>query len=295
MGRDRRGTASVGRVKTENVLSPSPRALSMRPPAAVTASSIVASCSCSAGDIAVASRSHNGVDDSMSVRRKVTTPVGSVPLPDCTHGAYSWFGSHRRRRAQEKATTATTFQLDFTGSGLRRRQTPRNRDPPDGDPCRQAPTPSLVNPARRRSRPDRDEWRFTLLRSVARRDDNYAPCARRRLARMLDLRRLAQRSSCDVLQAGGRGFEPRSAHGRGRLRCECGPTPTTSSSASCCSASRRLEWRVLPPSHVRHLVGRHTGIVVPNSSLPARANAVHDVDLSPCRSRRTIGVLIIPA
>ena len=58
---------------------------------------------------------------------------------------------------------------------------------------------------RPRARMQRGQGRVLRRRRPLGRDDDFAPCARRGLARSLRCRGLAQRSSRDVLQAGGRG------------------------------------------------------------------------------------------
>jgi hypothetical protein len=75
-------SASEGWMKTENVESPSPLALTNSPPDALTASRMIVSWRATALDIAVGSRSHSETESTMSVSRKVRGYQLSTPRAD---------------------------------------------------------------------------------------------------------------------------------------------------------------------------------------------------------------------
>ncbi len=71
--------ASVARVKTENVESPSPRDFNTAPPAPVTTIETSSSWRANATSIASGACSHNSVEATTSVSTNETTPVGNAP------------------------------------------------------------------------------------------------------------------------------------------------------------------------------------------------------------------------
>ena len=71
-------SASVARVNTENVESPSPRAFSTVPPAPSTAAVTSSSWRASATVISSGARSHSSVESTTSVSTNETTPVGNA-------------------------------------------------------------------------------------------------------------------------------------------------------------------------------------------------------------------------
>ena len=72
-------SASVARVNTENVESPSPRAFNTVPPSPSTAAVTSSSWRASATAIASGARSHSSVEPTTSVSTNETTPVGNAP------------------------------------------------------------------------------------------------------------------------------------------------------------------------------------------------------------------------